>query len=512
MSPEDRLKRNLANPWWRLTSGKLYKIIIKGDDEGDTGLVRPFIPNQFQLELYKNIWYRNLILKARQLGFTTAVAILWLDTALFNANMRCGIIAQKEEIAENIFRDKVKFAYENLPPALLAAMPLVQNSASELLFAHNNSSIRVALSMRGSVIHRLHVSEFGEICAESPKKAEEIKAGSFPAVPKNGIIVIESTSKGQGGAFHDMSKKAQANHDAGKQLNMREYRFMFVAWWTNPDYSMDPEGVAITDKDHEYFDGVEAKVGTKLRLEQRAWYVATCDSEYAGSRETMYQEYPSTPEEAFQGSSEGCFYTQEMLAARTSGRVCKVPTIVGTPANTFWDIGAGDGTGIWIQQRLGQQNNFIKYIEGWGKTYAYYAEQLQKTGLVFDTHYLPHDADHVRQHENANESPMQILQRLMPGQRFVIVPRIDRLNWGIAEVRAFFPSCVFDEVGCKEGIEHLEKYHKRWNTQQACWSSEPAKPQIHREAADALRQAAQGYTAPTLGGGWQRKSRSARTS
>ena len=49
---------------------------------------------------------RNIILKARQLGFTTLIAIPWLDTALFTPNMRCGIIAQDLGAAEVIFRDK----------------------------------------------------------------------------------------------------------------------------------------------------------------------------------------------------------------------------------------------------------------------------------------------------------------------------------------------------------------------------------------------------------------------
>ena len=109
--------------------------------------------------------------KARQLGFTTLVCIVF-DTALFSENMRCGIIAQDREAAEVIFRDKVKFAYENLPEELKAAMPLARDSASELLFAHNNSSIRVATSMRSGTIHRLHISEFGKICAEISRQSK----------------------------------------------------------------------------------------------------------------------------------------------------------------------------------------------------------------------------------------------------------------------------------------------------------------------------------------------------
>ena len=183
---QEELKACLNDPLWRICSGALYKIIIKGDDDKkgkkDEDKKKPkedlvvfFRPNRPQKRLLANLWHRNVILKARQLGFTTLVCILWLDTALFNENMRCGIIAQDRDAAEVIFRDKVKFAYINLPESLRNQMPLARDSASELLFGHNNSSIRVATSMRSGTIHRLHISEFGKICAKYPDKAKEVQ-------------------------------------------------------------------------------------------------------------------------------------------------------------------------------------------------------------------------------------------------------------------------------------------------------------------------------------------------
>ena len=103
---QEELEACLKDPLWRVCSGVLYKIIIKGDD-GQDGLVINFKPNRSQRRLLANLWHRNVILKARQLGFTTLICILWLDTALFSENVRCGIIAQDREAAEVIFRDKV---------------------------------------------------------------------------------------------------------------------------------------------------------------------------------------------------------------------------------------------------------------------------------------------------------------------------------------------------------------------------------------------------------------------
>ena len=123
---KEELERCLADPIWRIFSGCLYKIKIKGDDFRDEyGVLQvaesfemPFKPNEAQIRFMDRLWYRNIILKARQLGFTTLICVLWLDHALFNANQNCGIIAQDLPTVYNIFKDKIKFAYDDLPPEI----------------------------------------------------------------------------------------------------------------------------------------------------------------------------------------------------------------------------------------------------------------------------------------------------------------------------------------------------------------------------------------------------------
>ena len=154
----------LQDPWWRLTSGQLYQIMVKGDDdeEDSPGHVAPFIPNVNQLEFLKTIHDRSVITKARQLGFTTLIAIMWLDHALFVPDQRCLLIAHKLDDAKKIFRDKIKFAYDRLPEPLREKMPTEKLSADEMLFAHNNSSLAVSTSARSGTIHRLHICLSGD--------------------------------------------------------------------------------------------------------------------------------------------------------------------------------------------------------------------------------------------------------------------------------------------------------------------------------------------------------------
>nr|WP_313379343.1 terminase [Moraxella sp.] len=493
----ETLARCLADPYWRVFSGCLYKIMIKGDGDEETQdvSVMPFKPNAAQEKFVNRLWHRNVILKARQLGFTTLIAILWLDHALFNADQRCGIIAQDREAAEVIFRDKVKFAYENLPEQIRERFPLARDSASELLFAHNNSSIRVATSMRSGTIHRLHISEFGKICAKFPDKAKEVMTGSIPAVPSNGILVIESTAEGRDGSFFKICQTAQANFAQRKKLNFRDYRFHFYAWWQEPKYRMDSSMVSISPEQHEYFDEVETIVErdmgitVKIDVDQRAWYVATIEADFEGADDRMWQEYPSYSAEAFQVSTDGNYYAKDMALLRKRGGITNVPEL-DMPVNTFWDIGNSDGCAIWFHQDSNGQDRFLDYYEAHGETLKHYVAKLREKGYVFDTHYLPHDATHERL-SDFNKSTLQMLQDLMPGERFVVVPRISYLMDGIQQTRACMRNYYFDQTNCKLGIDRLDGYKKRWNNAESRYVDQPDKSNGCSEGADALRQHAQ---------------------
>lgn len=497
------LERCLADPEWRLFSGCLYSIMVKGDDSVDAdgnvtpgeSFVMPFRPNAAQRRFLRRLWHRNLILKARQLGFTTLIAILWLDHALFNGNQRCGIIAQDREAAEAIFRDKVRFAYDNLPTEIRERFPLKRDSAVELLFEHNNSSVRVATSMRSGTIHRLHVSEFGKICAKFPDKAAEVVTGSIPAVPTNGVLVIESTAEGREGEFFKMVGLAEKHHASRKKLTPRDYRFHFYAWWQEPKYRLPAATVPISRDEHEYFDLVEAKVladmGQEIRLDpdQRAWYAATKRADFSGDEEKMWQEYPSFPAEAFQVSTEGNYYAKDMLALRKRGGVTRVP-VLDVPVNTFWDIGNSDGCAVWFHQELRGEDRFIGYYEAHGEDLRHYVRELRERGFVFGVHYLPHDADHQRLGDY-NRTTRQMLQELMPGERFVIVPRITELVTGIQQTRKHLKGAYFDEVECGFGLRRIEGYRKRFSRIDKRFTDQPDKSNGCSEGADALRQWAQ---------------------
>jgi hypothetical protein len=481
----EQMIEQLKDANWRIRN--LYKIKNKQKK------IVPFKPNDAQEELLTSLHYRNIIPKARQRGFSTLIQLLALDTALFQNDSDVGIVAQDLPTAQDIFDSKIKLAYDNLPDIVKRMVGVESNTTTSMKFT-NGSAVRVGTSMRGGTPNFVHVSEFGKICAKYPDKAKEVLTGTLPAVPADGLVFIESTAEGRDGSFFEMCKDAKAAHDEGRKLSKLEFKLHFASWWDAEEYEIDPDGVVITEKDHEYFTQIEALAGIKINERKRAWYVTTRRQMFAGDKQLMNQEYPSTFDEAFSVSMEGAYYAQQMAAARNAGQFKeRIPVMPGVPCYTFWDIGSSDGTAIWVMQCIGMEWRCIRFKEGWGEPYSYYTRWLQGLGLVWATMYLPHDADHVRQGQSTNKSPRQMLEELMPGVVFDVVPRIEDINWGIQQTRDVFPMLYFDETECKDGIDHLDNYKRRWNERQVCWANEPDKTGGHSEAADAIRQFAQAY-------------------
>ena len=489
---EEEWARFFSDPMARICSGFLYQIMTKApdDDDEEATNIAPFRPNRAQRRLLSRLWIRNVILKARQLGFTTLVCIMWLDHALFVPNQRCVMVAQDLPKATALFNDKIKFAYERLPHELKSRIPAAKINETTLELS-NNSRVEITNSARSGTVHRLHISEMGKIGATHPRKAKEIVTGSFPAVPlKGGMIIVESTAEGQAGEFYKIVQRAIRIAESGKPLNERDFRMMFSPWHEEPGYVLaqhQPE----TKEDTAYFAEVEAVIKKQLSREQRNWYIATRDADFSGDEEKMWQEYPSTVEEAFKVSTEGVYFAKQLSVARKQRRIGFFPYVEGKPVHTFWDIGRSDGTGIWLMQQIGGEHRFIEYIENWNEGYAYYVAELQKRGHVWGTHHVPHDAGAKRQQEQTSETPMETLQRLMPGN-WKKVDRIDDINHGIQMTRASFSKCTFDAVGCEKGLIHLQNYRKEWDENLGTWKHSPRKDE-HTEAADAFRQHAQGY-------------------
>jgi len=196
---------------------------------------------------------------------------------------------------------------------------------------------------------------------------------------------------------------------------------------------------------------------------------------------------------------DGAFWIREINEAKSDGRIGKLPVVASHPCMGFFDIGASDGTAIWIVQKVGLEYRCIHFYEAWNEPYSHAVKWLQSLDLVFSEMHLPHDADHKRQGELKNKSPKDMLKKLMPGVSWRIVPRIQELLWGIQQTSDMFPYIWIDDEKCAAGLDHLKSYRRKWSNSEQRWSHIPDKSEGHSEAADALRQMAQAFAAGDLG-------------
>lgn len=476
------IKSRLGDPLWRLNN--LYYIT------DISGKKVKFRLNAAQKELLREMWFLNVVLKARQLGMTTLIQLFILDRALFNSNVRAGVIAHNKEDAQVFFRDKIKFAYDNLPDWLKAERPAIKNDAGELLLA-NNSSIRVGTSMRSGTLQYLHVSEYGKICRKYPEKAAEIKAGALNAVHSGQFVFVESTAEGRAGEFYEMCQRAKRLKDAGKGPSVMDYKFHFFPWWEDLRYRLDPDGIAISAALNEYFGVLKERHGVVLDARQRAWYAKK--SEEQG--ETMKQEFPSTPDEAFEVAIDGAFYGPQMTRLRNNGRITNVPWEPNLPVNTFWDLGMNDSMTIWFHQRHGLENRLIDFYQNSGEGIQHYAKVLKDREYSYGTHYMPHDIS-VRELGNNGISRQEAAEGLgiRPIVKVQRPKNADEVLDGIETVRGFLATCWIDEQKCAEGIRALDNYQKEWDEGAGTWKRGP----LHNWAshgADGLRTGATGFIA-----------------
>jgi hypothetical protein len=472
-----------ADRLWRLNN--LYTIT---DKNGRRVL---FTMNSAQEALYHAMHRQNVILKARQRGFTTFIQLLMLDACVFNSDVRAGTIAHTLPNAQVIFRDKVRFPYDNLPDMIKNLAPARNDNACELLLA-NNSSIRVGVSLRSGTLQYLHVSEYGKICAKFPEKAREVRSGALNTVDKRGMVFIESTAEGQDGHFFELCQAARTRRNAGSALTAMDFKFHFSPWHEDEAYRLAAGSVDIPASTLDYFARLE-RIGIALSPDQKAWYVKKAEQQQGD----MKREYPSTPDEAFEAAIEGAYYSDQLARMEMDGRLTALTITTGIPVLTSWDLGLNDACSIWFVQVIGREIRFVDYYENSGFGLEHYVQELRKRreqhGYIFGDHYFPHD---VNNGEISNgESRFDTLVSL--GVTPTAVPRVQNVNDGINAVRRMLGQSLIDPSRCDRGLKSLRNYRKEWDEDRATFRDKP----FHNWAshgADAFRNFAQGFVEPEM--------------
>lgn len=477
MNDYDKLKGLLSDPLWRLSN--LYTI------RNPAGKKVQFKPNWAQNDFINNLHYFNVILKARQLGFSTLIIIYMLDSALFNTNHRCGIIDAGIDDAKKKLKT-IKFAYDQMPKWVHEQIPMTVRAAETVEFA-NGSGVSVGTSHRGDTLQKLHISEYGKIAARYPEKAREIKTGALNTVHSGQEIYVESTAEGQQGEFFDLVQLSRKLQDENRTLSPLDPKFHFYPWWKHPGYVLGEQECAntlITVQDEDYFK----RLNIDLSPGQKAWYV----KKKSIMGDDMKREFPATPEESFEQSLKGAYYADEMRLVRERGQITKVPHEPSKKVYTFWDIGLNDDMCIWFFQHIGNEYRFIDYHESNGNGWNFYANLLQSKGYVYEEHVWPHDGNKRIQGKEVQTSKQMAMELGIRPIR--VVGRTSDVGEDIKNYcKPALPRCWFDEKNCSQGIKHLDNYRKEWDDRLGVWKDKPLHDKSSH-CADSFRTFAVGYS------------------
>lgn len=192
---------------------------------------------------------------------------------------------------------------------------------------------------------------------------------------------------------------------------------------------------------------------------------------------------------SFNSGMKGSYYADFIQDALNTGRIAPYLYDDQLPVNTYWDIGIDDTDACWFAQTVGNAIHFIDYYEETGQGTNDIARMLLNKGYEYRTHYLPHDAGHRKKAKEVVTTAGELedsLKDFKVGGRVDVLSRTTSVQASITAVRKRFPVYKFDSITCKEGINHLELYHKAYDKRRKIFLQQPMHDE-HSHAADAFR-------------------------
>jgi hypothetical protein len=260
---------------------------------------------------------RYIILKARQIGISTAIEAAMFTMAMAKQNFRGLVIAHESKSSHHLLQ-MTRYYYESFWAK--SAYPTRHFAANQLAWLHINSHITVATAKnekagRSQTLQFLHCSEVAFWDA-----AEDLMTGLQQSVSRRPgtMIFLESTANGIGGYFYKTWQSAIAGRNS--------YVPLFFPWWAHPQYTAESIGLGhmadgtflpADDEERELLAFlsrqrvvVQADYPPMDRREivsRLVWRREILGTECQGDLNKFHQEYPSTPDEAFIATGTNAF-------------------------------------------------------------------------------------------------------------------------------------------------------------------------------------------------------------
>ena len=289
----------------------------------------PFVPNLPQRALIDYVLWciehrkpvKAIILKARQMGLSTAVeAIIYWWTST-NKNINAVILGHEESSSKNLYTMFRRY-YDHSNP--LFKPSIRYNTRTDLSFERfDDTGKQVGLGSviktatagnksagRSDTINLLHGSELGEW-----ENGEELVASILETVPdeeimeKPSMVFLESTAKGRGNYFHKEWLAAEARRN--------NFVPFFFPWWVLDTYERDDDELLGELSEYEEFlvdlmhkGHTVANTHIEIdpeRIPAKIKFYRRKARNFESTPERLFQEYPSTANEAFIASGRAVF-------------------------------------------------------------------------------------------------------------------------------------------------------------------------------------------------------------
>lgn len=273
--------------------------------ENKGGDIVYFRPNREQKEFIRVVEQqetdgkpiRIIILKARQMGLSTATeGVIFVRSQVID-NTRALIIAHEIESSEHLLQ-MTKLFWDSSPFSKIYTPKW--NSRKEMAWHDHRSTIKIATAGnknpgRGKTLRALHVSEIAFY--ENASKAMLALNQAVPNHP-NSMVVLESTANGIGNYFHERWTEAW---DEGES----DYYPLFFPWQDFPEYCLQGPYPVLDNKRLDAEEKHLRAMGlSDGRLYWRRWAIRNlCENDLV----MFHQEYPSTPDEAFASTGTNVF-------------------------------------------------------------------------------------------------------------------------------------------------------------------------------------------------------------
>lgn len=267
---------------------------------------------------------RYIILKARQMGISTLIEALcywWTSTHRYVTSV---IIAHEKNAVNalyKMFRRYYEYSHPHFQP------DRKYNTKQELVFDVSDE-IKKQYQEEGKTPPGLQSEIKTMVAADGKGRADNINffhgsevafwddsadivSSALQAVPMapESFVFLESTANGIGGYFYDEWQLAKRGES--------QFTPLFFAWWEHDGYELPAtaEDVGNLDEEeqtlYELFE--EAKIPVEQWPRKIIWRRAK-KREFRTEPKKFYQEYPSTPEEAFLASGRPVFDTRQLQA------------------------------------------------------------------------------------------------------------------------------------------------------------------------------------------------------